>query len=190
MAYWACWALMGTVVALEFCILIWAPEFLERVAGLSRATAAASAAAFAPAVLVGRIATGQLVRRVAAPHIFMAALAITLLGLVVYWGTGQPLAVVAGLFVIGFGVAPLYPLALGFALGAAGTRGDTASARILLAQGVVILLVPALLGPRRRGRAEPGAPDRAWAGGTALLCLAGAGSLQGRSLAEPGSQEV
>jgi fucose permease len=174
---------MGTVVALEFCILIWAPEFLERVAGLSRATAAASAAAFAPAVLVGRIATGQLVRRVAAPHIFMAALAITLLGLVVYWGTGQPLAVVAGLFVIGLGVAPLYPLALGFALGAGGTRSDTASARILLAQGVVILLVPALLG----GLADEVGLSLAHLivpalAVTALLCLAGAGSLQGRSL--------
>jgi hypothetical protein len=38
-AYWAFWALLATVVALEFCVLIWAPEFLERVAGQPHSSA-------------------------------------------------------------------------------------------------------------------------------------------------------
>jgi fucose permease len=181
-AYWAYWALMGTVVALEFCVLIWAPEFLERVAGLSRATAAGSAAAFSLAMLIGRVGTGGLVRRVSAPHIFVAALAVTLLGFLVYWGTGQPLAVVAGLFVLGLGVAPLYPLSLGLALGAAGARSDAASARVLLAEDLAILLIPALLG----GLADEVGlrlahlmlPGLAVA---ALPCLAVAGALQRRT---------
>lgn len=180
-AYWAYWALLATVVALEFCVLIWAPEFLERVAGLSRATAAASAAAFSLAMLVGRVGTGGLVRRVAAPHILVAALAVTLLGFLVYWGTGQPLAVVAGLFVLGLGVAPLYPLSLGLALGAAGARSDTASARVLLAEGLAIFMVPALLGGladevglRLAHLVLPGLAVGA------LLCLAVAGALRRR----------
>jgi len=174
---------MGIVVALEFCVLIWAPEFLERVAGLSRATAAASAAAFSLAMLLGRIGTSHLVRRIAAPRIFVAALALTLLGFLAYWGTGHPVAVVAGLFVLGLGVAPLYPLSLGFALGAANERNDTASARVLLAEGLAILLVPTLLG----GLADEVGlhlahlmvPGLALA---ALLCLAAAGMLRRRTV--------
>lgn len=145
-AYWAYWALLATTVALEFCVLIWAPEFLERVAGLPRATAAGSAAAFSLAMLLGRIGASRLVGLVAAQHLFLAALLVAVLGFLAYWGTGRPLAAVAGLFVLGLGVAPLYPLSLGFAVGAVGARGDAASARVMLAMGLAILLTPALLG--------------------------------------------
>jgi predicted MFS family arabinose efflux permease len=183
-AYWAYWALLAIAVAIEFCVLIWAPEFLERVAGLSRGTAAASAAAFSLAMLIGRIGTGGLVRWVAAPHIFVIALAVTLLGFLVYWATGHPLAVVAGLFILGLGVAPLYPLSLGFALGAAGAQSDAASARVLLAEGLAILLIPAVLGGladevglRLAHLMLPGLAVMA------LLCLALARALQRRAFA-------
>ena len=144
--YWAYWALIGAVVALEFCVLIWAPAFLERVAGLPRATAAGSAAAFSLAMLLGRAGTSRLVRLVATPHLFLGALLLAVLGFLVYWGAARPLATIAGLFVLGLGVAPLFPLALGFAVGAAGAQGDTASARVMLAVGLAILLTPAFLG--------------------------------------------
>jgi len=44
------------------------------------------------------------------------------------------------------GIALLYPLALSFAIGAAGTQSDTASARAALAGSLAILICPALLG--------------------------------------------
>lgn len=145
-AYWAYWALIAAVVAIEFCVLIWAPEFLERMAGLPPAWAAGSAAAFSLAMLVGRVGASRIVRLVAPSRLFLAALLVTVLGFLVYWGLGQPLAVIFGLFVLGLGVAPLYPLALGFAIGAAGADSGTASARVMLAVGLAILLTPALLG--------------------------------------------
>jgi fucose permease len=40
----------------------------------------------------------------------------------------------------------LYPLTLGFAIGAAGDRADTASARFMLAAGLAIASMPVLLG--------------------------------------------
>lgn len=176
-------------MALEFCVLIWAPEFLERVAGLPRATAAGSAAAFSLAMLIGRAGTSRLVRLVAAPHLFLAALLVIVLGFIVYWRTGQPLAAVAGLFVLGLGVAPLYPLSLGFAVGAAGARGDTASARVMLAVGLAILLTPAFqggladeVGLRLAHLMLPGLVA------AALLCLVIARALQRRTLTRPGSQ--
>ena len=47
---------------------------------------------------------------------------------------------------LGLGVALLYPLTLALAMGAAGTRADTASARAALAGTLGILVTPALLG--------------------------------------------
>lgn len=144
--YWAYWVLTATVVALEFCVLIWAPEFLERIAGLSRTAAAGSAAAFSLAMLLGRTGSSLLVRRIAPQRLLPAALVVALLGFLMYWGSHQQLSHILGLFVLGLGVSPLYPLSLGFAIGAAEGRGNAASARAMLAVGLAILLVPACLG--------------------------------------------
>ncbi|MGD9507250.1 MAG: sugar MFS transporter [Geminicoccaceae bacterium] len=186
-AYWAYWALIATVVAIEFCVLIWAPEFLERAAGLPRAWAAGSAAAFSLAMLLGRVAASRIVRQVAPRRLFLAALLVASVGFLVYWAIGQPLAIVAGLFVIGLGVAPLYPLALGFAITAAGAQGGTASARVMLAVGLALLLTPALLG----GLADEVGLRLAHLMlpalvAAALLCLAAARVLERRTDGRPG----
>jgi MFS transporter, DHA1 family, inner membrane transport protein len=145
-AYWAYWCLLVTVIAIEFCVLLWAPTFLGRVAGLPQAHAASAAAAFALAMLLGRTAGSGVVRHVRPQRLFAIALLVTALGFLLYWGAGTPLLAVIGLFVLGLGVALLYPLTLGFAIGAAGERGDTASARFMLAAGLAIASMPVLLG--------------------------------------------
>jgi len=190
-AYWAYWALIATVVAIEFCVLIWAPEFLERAAGLPRAWAAGSAAAFSLAMLVGRVVASRIVRLVAPRRLFLAALLVTFVGFLVYWGIGQPLAIVAGLFVLGLGVAPLYPLALVVAISAAGARGGIARARVMLALGLALLLTPGLLG----GLADEVGLRLAHLMlpalvAAALLCLAAARALERRTFRWPGRQEV
>jgi MFS transporter, DHA1 family, inner membrane transport protein len=145
-AYWAYWCLLVTVISIEFCILLWAPEFLGKVTGLPQAHAASAAAAFALAMLVGRIAGSGVVRYARPQHLFGVALVVTTLGFLLYWGASRPALAIAGLFVLGLGVALLYPLTLGFAIGAAGDRGDTASARFMLAAGLAIASMPVVLG--------------------------------------------
>jgi MFS family permease len=145
-AYWAYWCLLVTVISIEFCILLWAPEFLGKVAGLPQAHAASGAAAFALAMLVGRTAGSGVVRHVRPRLLFSIALLVTALGFLLYWAAGRPGLAVMGLFVLGLGVALLYPLTLGFAIDAAGERGDTASARFMLAAGLAIASMPVLLG--------------------------------------------
>jgi MFS transporter, DHA1 family, inner membrane transport protein len=49
-------------VAIEFCILLWAPEFLQQVVGLSAASSAAAAAVFGLGMLTGRTAASSLLR--------------------------------------------------------------------------------------------------------------------------------
>jgi fucose permease len=144
--YWAYWSLLGLVVAIEFCLLLWAPAYLERVAGLSPGAAASAAAVFSLGMVIGRAGGSLLVRRFAARHLFLAALALVLVGFLVYWGGAQPATAVGGLFLLGLGVAPLYPLTIGFAIDAAPGRGDAASARVMLGVGLAILSMPALLG--------------------------------------------
>jgi MFS transporter, DHA1 family, inner membrane transport protein len=144
--YWAYWCMLTAAVALEYSVLFWAPAFLERAVGLTSAEAAASGAAFSVAMLVGRIAGSALVRRMPARRLFLVALTTALIGFAVYWGVDQPVAAVVGLFILGLGVAPLYPLTIGFAIDAAGEQSAAASARFMLAVGVAILSMPALLG--------------------------------------------
>jgi MFS family permease len=145
-AYWIYWCTLIMAVAIEFCILLWAPAFLEHVVGLSAAPAAAAASVFGVAMLAGRAAGGNLLRRIAAERLFLLALVVTCFGFLIYWGLHRPPLAIVGLFVLGLGIALLYPLALSFAIGSAGTQSDTASARAALAGSLAILISPALLG--------------------------------------------
>jgi fucose permease len=145
----ACWAylvLLGLGVALEFSVLLWCPEFLERVVGLGRSGAAIAAATFSAAMLLGRWGGSVLVRGIAPTRLYSAALLLVAPGFALYWGVATPVAAIVGLFLIGLSVALLYPLGLGFILGAAGVHGDAAGARTGLAAGTALLLSPIVLG--------------------------------------------
>ncbi len=145
-AYWAYWVLLIAGCGVEFCILFWAPAYLENVVGLAPATAAASAAGFPLGMLLGRIALRFLVGRVALRRLLIAALALVFAGFLIYWGVGWPPAAVLGVFLIGLGVAPLYPLSTDFAIGAAPLNRDVASMRLAIAFGLSLLLTPIALG--------------------------------------------
>ena len=97
-------------------------------------------------MLVGRTGGSSLVRYVAPERLLPIALAVTILGFLLYWTTSQAPLAIAGVFVLGLGVVLLYPLTLGFAIDASGDRGDVASARFMLAVGLAIVSTPVLLG--------------------------------------------
>jgi fucose permease len=145
-SYWAYWCLLLASVALEFSVLLWAPAFIERVAGFATTSAAAVASGFSVGMLAGRFTTSWLVRTISPRLVFLAALAIALFGFGIYWGIDQPLGAMVGIFLLGLGIAPLYPLTLSFAIGVAGGASDAASARCLVGGGFAILVAPAILG--------------------------------------------
>jgi predicted MFS family arabinose efflux permease len=149
-AYWAYWALLIAACALEFLLLFWVPSYLERIIGFEPAAAATASAGFPLGMLIGRIALRTLVARVALRLLLIGALALTFVGFLIYWGVSWPPAAVAGTFVIGLGIAPLYPLVTDFAIGAApasvpGAR-DRAAMRLAIAFGLALLLAPIALG--------------------------------------------
>lgn len=145
-AYWCYWLALGMSVAVEFSALLWAPAYFERVVGLSPSSAAFGAAAFFAGMLIGRVGGSWLIRTADTRRLFIASALATFAGFAAYWGAAGPVLSIAGLFVVGLGVALLFPLALSFAIGAAEAAADKASARVMLAPGLAILLTPPLLG--------------------------------------------
>ena len=147
LAYWAYWTAVAFGIATEFCVLLWAPTFLESVVGLSAAAAATAAVSFALAMAVGRLAGSRILRMIAVPTLFVTAVTVALVGFLFYWGTSDAAVSIAGLFVLGFGISLFYPLVSGQAIGATPVaQHDRASARTAIAGGVAILTMPGLLG--------------------------------------------
>jgi fucose permease len=145
-AFWAFWVMLAFSVAVEFSALLWAPSYLGQVIGLSPSAAALGAGAFFAGMLAGRAASVRLVRTFSLRNLFFGAITMGLVGFVAYWAQGGAIIAVAGLFVIGLGVAMLFPLTLGFAMTEAGAAGARASARLIIAPGIAVLLTPPLLG--------------------------------------------
>ena len=73
--YWIYWCALTMAIAIEFCILLWAPEFLQHVVGLSAASSAAAAAVFGLGMLTGRTGCKQPSSRHCGPAALSAGLA-------------------------------------------------------------------------------------------------------------------
>ncbi len=145
-AYWCFWAVLGFGVAVEFATILWAPAYLETELGLDPATAALAGASVFVGMLIGRGATAGLLRLFPARQLFLAAGLVVFAGFAAYRGAHDPVLAVAGLFVLGLGIAVLFPLSFSFAIAAAGPAAQKASARVMIASGSAIMLGPPLLG--------------------------------------------
>jgi fucose permease len=146
-AYWAYFTMLGLSVALEFAALLWAPSYFEQVVGLSKPAAAAAAGAFFAAMLIGRTAGVRLFKTYSTRSLFFVAMVTIAVGFLIYWlGVSAPAVTIIGLFLLGLGIANLFPIVLGFAMNTAGGATERASARAVIAPGVAILVSPPLLG--------------------------------------------
>ena len=144
--FWLYWLVLFFVVAVEMSVVVWATDFLDSVAGLSRTNAVLGYSVFPAAMLVGRIAGSRLTRRWSSLTLLMVALSITLVGFPLFWLARLPILNVLGLFITGVGIANLYPLTISIAIGLAGEQSNKASARISLGVGIALLSAPLLLG--------------------------------------------
>jgi len=145
-SYWMFWLVLVLVVSVEFCMIFWGADYLEREAGLARATAASVLSVFLWAMMLSRWVGSRLVRFFSTTRLVIGALVLSSISFVLYWGFSSPIIVIAGLFFSGLGIANLYPLILSHALGEAPENTNLASARAALASGAAILVLPLLLG--------------------------------------------
>jgi predicted MFS family arabinose efflux permease len=144
--FWLYWVVLFFVVAVEMSIVVWAADFLDSVAGLSRTEAVLGYSAFPAAMLVGRIAGSRLTRHWSSLTLLLGALGVTLAGFPLFWLARIPTLNTLGLFITGLGIANLYPLTLSIAIGLAQDQSNLASARVSMGVGTALLTAPLLLG--------------------------------------------
>jgi len=143
--FWVYWVAIVLGVSLEFCMISWSADYLEKTLFIPRADAAQSVSLFLLAMIFGRMAASRLVQRFSVHRVVIGFILTAALGFGLFWLTGSRLPSLAGLFLTGLGVAGLYPLLLSIAMGVT-TDTTQASARATLASGTAILLLPLTLG--------------------------------------------
>jgi fucose permease len=132
--------------AMEWSIVYWSADFLERAIGFERTLAAALTTSFFVAMLIGRIIGSRLTRRYRNTTLLAAAMYLAIGGFLLLWLAPLPLLNVIGLFMAGLGTANLFPQGVSLALGIASAQVDAANARIGLSVSLAVLLAPQLLG--------------------------------------------
>lgn len=147
LAFWIFSLVLVLGVAVEWCVAYWGADFLVG-AGLRTPDAATAMGAFFAAMAVGRLAGSRLARRIAAPRLLLGALAVALAGLPLFWLAPIMPLTLAGLVVVGFGIANASPLTVAVAAGpgVAPGQADLAMARLAMMGGGAGLLAPLALG--------------------------------------------
>jgi fucose permease len=144
--YWLFWIAIVLAVAIEFCMVFWSADYMERELGMLRSSAVQTVSLFLAGMITGRLLSSWIVRYVEAGKIVLASSLFGLMSFIMYWRTEDALVGMIGLAVTGFFVASLYPLLLSIALGSASGNTVQAGARATLASGTAILLLPLVLG--------------------------------------------
>ena len=133
-------------VAIEYCMLSWCADYLEKEIGLPKASAAQAVSIFLAGIIIGRVIGSRLLLRFNAYQVVSASLLLCAAGFALYWIADAAELVLIGLFITGVGVACQFPLNLALALGASGGNTVQASAGATLASGIAILVLPLVLG--------------------------------------------
>jgi fucose permease len=144
--FWVYWLAIVLAVSVEFCMVSWSADYMENSLHLPRVDAAQSVSLFLAAMIVGRMTVSRLVQRFAVHRVVTGSILVAGVGFAAFWTANIALLGMAGLFIMGLGVAGMYPLLLSTAIGAAQGSTTQASARATLASGTAILALPLVLG--------------------------------------------
>jgi fucose permease len=88
----------------------WTYSLFTEERGIAPAVAGVAVASYWGSLTVGRLVAGVLTRRVAVERLLRAGLVGALLGALVIWRADGPEAAVAGAAILGFSLAPIFPL--------------------------------------------------------------------------------
>lgn len=144
--FWAYWIVNFIGVSIEWCLIFWGADFLEKVIGLSQINAVTLMSVFLGAMVLGRFVGSRLSRVIPSARLLLGAMVITLIGFPLFWLARLAPLNIAGLFIVGIGVANLFPFTLATAISVSSQQVDQASARISMGSGVAIFMAPLLLG--------------------------------------------
>ena len=143
--FWAYWLVVVCAVSLEWCVVFWGADFLQKSVGLEKVTAATLMSVFFVAMVIGRVIGSRLTRTFESSRLLIFAVAVVGVGFPLFWLGRVPVVNIVGLFIAGLGIANLYPLTLSVAASIDPAQANRASARVLLAGGLAILVAPQVL---------------------------------------------
>ncbi len=143
--FWAYWLVVVFSVSIEWCVGFWGADFLENSVGLEKVTATSLMSVFFVAMLVGRVIGSRLTRRFDSLRLLSYAILVVCSGFPLFWLAQTAALNVAGLFLVGLGIANLFPLTLSVATSLDPQLVNQASGRISMASGVAILVSPQVL---------------------------------------------
>ena len=145
--FWRYWLVLFLVVSIEWSIVFWGAEFLEKNADLTRTNAATIMSVYFLATVLGRIAGSRLTHLISVNRLLLLSIALAIAGFASFWLASVLFWTLLGLFVAGLGIANLFPLSLSIASSVVEPhQSDTASGRISLGSGLAILTAPQVLG--------------------------------------------
>ncbi len=144
--FWLTWGALVCIVAIEFCLSLWATDLLHTRDGMGTAAATTGLSAVLVGMTIARLAGARLGLRYSLDWLLYRSLAVLLLGFVVFWMTTTGWVAFLALFVLGLGQGMCFPLALGRAVSFADGRSDLATTRVSLGTGLAIAIGPFVLG--------------------------------------------
>ena len=145
--FWLAWWLIVLVVSVEFAIVFWASTLVERQVGISLADATIVATAFYAGMATTRVAISfDALGRRDPMGLMRFGLVVVFVGSLLAWASGDVLMAAVGIYLGGVGTGFQYPLGVSVALALVPRLGDRASARLILASGMAILVAPFVLG--------------------------------------------
>jgi fucose permease len=145
--YWLAWWLIVLVVSVEFALVFWASTLVERRVGISLADATLVATGFYAGMATARVGLSFPFAGRRDPFLVIrAAMLVALTGSLLAWAAENVVTAAVGVYLAGLGTGPLYPLGISVALALVPGLQDRASARLILASGLAILVTPFVLG--------------------------------------------
>jgi MFS family permease len=145
-AYWLVWTVVLCCIAVEFCLTFWAADGLRDRAGASPAAATAGVTAVVGGMFLGRLAGGRIALRYAPSTLLLVSVGVALAGFLAFWLSTAPWPAMAGLVLVGIGIAVQYPLGTALAVAASGDRPDRAAGGLSIAAGLASGIAPFVLG--------------------------------------------
>ena len=95
--FWIHWLVLFLVVAIEWSIVSWGADFLEKNAELSRTNAATIMSVYFLATVISRIAGSRLTRLMSLTQLLILSIAVTIAGFASFW-YGQWADIIGGRF--------------------------------------------------------------------------------------------
>jgi MFS family permease len=144
--FWVMWLTYVCLLGIEFSMTMWTPFFLMERTGLGAPVATAAISVTLSGMMLGRFIVARLVSPARLDTLLVAAIALSLLGFVVFWLTTAAAIAVAALFIVGLGISGQYPLSLARMIQASDGLTDRTTALASVGMGLALASAPAVLG--------------------------------------------